>query len=327
MTLLIDIESCTTRKKLLFVIFSFFMLLIFIKIGKENYPFYYTNIVVKDNDFNNSDFQFKISYIHHLILNKNVSCSSIIDYFLERAYTFNPKLNAIIAFNPRAKAQAIALDIAFANKNKKYLVGELHCIPTLVKDNIDVVGMATSGGIRAFRNSRPLRDSVVVERLRAAGAIVLGKANMVELAVGVVETSEMGGLCHNPFDLTRTCSGSSSGSAAGIAGGLAIIGLGTDTAFSILSPSSFAGLFGLRPPIGGDNRSGGGGGLMMGPPLDGILPLFLRSDTVGPMVKNLDDLVLVYSVMNADPSIYKRCVNCCGCFLYCLGLNKVICLI
>lgn len=164
-------------------------------------------------------FEFKISFIHDLILNKGVNCTDIIDYFLERAFTYNPKLNAIISFNPNAKAEALRQDAYF--RENKTPIGKLHCIPTLVKDNIDVSGMATTAGIRALRNSVPLEDALVVDRLRKEGAIVLAKTNLAELAQGE-DDSETGGRCNNPFDFERTCAGSSTGSGAGIAAGLGI---------------------------------------------------------------------------------------------------------
>lgn len=249
-----------------------------------------------DHHLQQKQFQFKISYIHDLIFNKGLNCTQIIDYFLERALAYNPKLNAIIAFNPNARAEALKLDLDRAKTtHARATVGKLHCIPTLIKDNIDVAGMATTGAIRAFRHSIPLVDALVVERLRREGAIVLAKANMVELAIGIVEDTEMGGLCNNPFDLRRSCSGSSSGSGAGVAAGLAVIGIGTDTSGSILGPASFQGLYGIRYGAGEVEA-----------PLDGILPLLTRSDTVGPLTKHLDDMVLVLSVIWQMPSIYDR---------------------
>jgi amidase len=154
--------------------------------------------------------------------------------------------------------------------------------------------MPTTGGITALRNSVPLKDALVVERLKKEGAIILAKANLFELA-GTLnppdESSEMGGICHNPFDLTKTCGGSSSGTGAGIASGMAIIGFGTDTGGSVVVPSSFNNLFGLRSPYNA-------------PKLDGIIPTFQRADTIGPMTVYLDDMVLAYSVINADPTFY-----------------------
>jgi Asp-tRNA(Asn)/Glu-tRNA(Gln) amidotransferase A subunit family amidase len=151
----------------------------------------------------------------------------------------------------------------------------------------------------------PLKDALVVERLRKEGAIVLAKTNMAELAMYNMD-SEMGGLCKNPFDLSRTCGGSSTGTGAAISAGLGVIGLGTDTEGSIINPSSFNGIFGLRPS-------------MNEPPVEGIVPLFERRDTVGPMTKYVVDLALVYSIMNDDQSFYEKfmvCVNFFCCVLH-----------
>lgn len=237
----------------------------------------------------NFEFEFKISYLHSLITN-GTKCSRIIEYFLNRAYTFNPSLNALISFNPQAMTEAIKLD-KFYEQNKSFN-GRLHCIPVLIKDNIDVKGIPTTGGINALRNSIPSKDATAVRRLKRDGAIIIGKANMAQLAQGN-DTSENGGLCNNPFDVNRACGASSTGSGAGISSAMAIIGIGTDTDGSVINPSTFNGLFGLRPE-------------MAFPPTDGVLPLFERRDTIGPITKNLEDLVLTYSILNDDPRYFEE---------------------
>lgn len=237
---------------------------------------------------NENYFEFKVSSIHNLIQNHNWTCVDVITYFLHRAHKYNRDLNVIISYNQKALTEAFYLD-EYYDKNHK-LASALHCIPVLIKDNIDVKGIPTTGGINALRYSIPNKDAVVVENLREFGAIILAKTNLVEMAFSFYN-SETGGSCKNPWDKTRTCSRSSSGSGAAIAAGLGIIAIGTETDGSIMGPSAFTGCFGLRPLLSQIN-------------MDGIIPLLDSSDTVGPLANHLDDLVLAHSVMANDTSIY-----------------------
>ena len=233
---------------------------------------------------------FKISTIHDKIKN-GTKCLDIIDYFLNRSHTYNSKLNAIISYNPLARLEAQQLDEYYANKTK--LIGKLHCIPTIVKDNIDIKGMPTTGGLNALRNSIPNQDAYVIKRLRSEGAIFIAKSNLIELAYGYSDKSETGGLCHNPFDFNKTCCTSSSGSGAATAAGLSILSLGTDTSGSITGPSSYAGIYGIRTQYNN-------------PSVEEIIPLFDRQDTVGPITKYINDLVLSYSVMIQNETVYNE---------------------
>jgi Asp-tRNA(Asn)/Glu-tRNA(Gln) amidotransferase A subunit family amidase len=233
---------------------------------------------------------FNIEGIHNLILTKRANCSQITNYFLQRSKNYNRIIKAIISYNPKAMEEAAQLDVYYKTNHK--LFGRLHCIPVLVKDNIDVKGIPTTGGIRALAQLIPRKHSVVVERLVNAGAIIISKANLKEMAEYNYD-SEMGGECRNPFDLRHRCGESSSGSGAGIASGMAIIGIGTDTSLSIICPASYCGIYGLRPPI--DAKI-----------LEGVIPLLDRTDTVGPMTKYLNDMVLTYAVMADNDSIYDH---------------------
>lgn len=232
---------------------------------------------------------FKISTIHNQI-KSGKNCSQIIDYFLKRCYTYNTNLNAIISFNPTARLDALKLDDYYAKNTK--LIGKLHCIPTIIKDNIDISGMSTTGGIKALRYSIPNQDASIVKLLKAEGAILIAKSNLAELAHGN-ESSETGGRCHNPFEYIKSCGASSTGSGASIGAGLAVIAIGTDTDGSITIPGSFNGIYGLRTQS-------------PSPSIEGILPLFERQDTVGPFAKYINDLVLTYSIMANNPTIYNE---------------------
>jgi len=152
---------------------------------------------------------FSIKNIQRLT-RKGVKCIQIIQHFSNRTKTLNPKLNAIISFNYLLEQQAHELDELFSKK--RHAIGLLHCVPILVKDNINVANLPTTGGILAF-DFIPNNDAPVVAKLKAQGALVLGKANLAELAFGN-DTSETGGQCQNPFDFRRTCGRSSSGVAA-----------------------------------------------------------------------------------------------------------------
>ena len=205
-----------------------------------------------------ADFDFKIDSIHQLIRSRALNCSNVVDYFLDRAFHYNRMLHALITINSaQAKQQALDQDESFRLTNM--LVGKLHCIPIVVKDNIDVAGLPTTGGIKALRYSIPNEDALVIQRLRREGAIVIGKTNLAELASGA-EDSQTGGLCRNPFDLRRSCGPSSTGVGAGVAAAFGVIGIGTDTDGSIITPSSYCGLFGIRTE-------------QYALPMDGVIPV------------------------------------------------------
>jgi amidase len=191
-----------------------------------------------------------------------------------------PQLNAIIRVNPRALADAARLD---AERKAGKLRGPLHGIPVIVKDNYDTGDLPTSAGSLALANSRPVRDGFVVRRLRDAGAIVLAKANMHELAAGITNISSLGGQTLNPYDPARCPGGSSGGTGAAIAASFAAVGWGSDTCGSIRIPSAFGSLFGLRPTIGLVSRSG-------------IVPLAHSQDIGGPLARTVRDLALALDV-------------------------------
>jgi amidase len=203
-----------------------------------------------------------------------------------------PRLNSVIELNPQALAIAKALD---AEQRAGRLRGPLHGLPVLLKDNIATGdSMSTSGGSLALDGVRATRDAHLVQRLRAAGAVVLGKTNLSEWA-NIRSTrstsgwSARGGLTRNPYALDRSTSGSSSGTGAAIAAGLAPLGIGTETDGSIVSPASLNGLVGLKPTVGRVSR-------------DGIIPISHSQDTAGPMTRSVADAALLYSVlMGPDP--------------------------
>ncbi|ALM87097.1 hypothetical protein ASB57_19100 [Bordetella sp. N] len=188
-------------------------------------------------------------------------------------------INAITWLCDDALAQASKLD---QERALGLLRGPLHGIPIVVKDNIDLAGLATTAGSVLLREHLPARDARVLRRLRQAGVIVLGKTNMSEFACsnGRYGYGSLAGLTLNPYNRARNAAGSSSGSGAAVAAGFAAAALGTDTFGSVRAPACVAGLAGLRPTLG----------LV---PLDGVLPLALSFDTMGPLARCVRDVALL----------------------------------
>ncbi|MCW2895567.1 MAG: gatA 2 [Actinomycetia bacterium] len=209
---------------------------------------------------------------------------------LDRIAAANPALGAVIAVTPDALDQAAASDAALRAGRPR---GALEGIPVLVKDNVQVAGAPTTAGSPALLGARP-PDAFIVSQLRAAGAIILAKANLSEWANfrstrSTSGWSTLGGQTANPYALDRNPSGSSSGSAAGVSAGLAPLAVGTETDGSIISPSSACGVVGIKPTLGMVSRSG-------------IVPLSLAQDTAGPMATSVADAAALLSVLAApDP--------------------------
>ncbi|KQQ96856.1 amidase [Massilia sp. Leaf139] len=210
-----------------------------------------------------------------------------------------PRLNSVIELNPDALKIAAELD---RERAAGKLRGPLHGIPVLLKDNIATGDkMSTSGGSLALDGVRATRDAFVTERLRAAGAVIIGKTNLSEWANmrstnSVSGWSARGGQTKNPHALDRNTSGSSSGSGAAIAASLATLAVGTETDGSIVSPSSSCGIVGLKPTLGLVSRSG-------------IIPIAHSQDTAGPMTRSVADAALMLAAMtgvDGDDAVTKE---------------------
>jgi len=223
------------------------------------------------------------------------TAQSLVEKYLARIDEIDkrgPAVNAIIELNPDALSIAKALD---QERNAKGARGPLHGIPVLIKDNIDTADrMMTTAGSLALVGSKPTKDSFVAQRLRAAGAVILGKTNLSEWANirsshSVSGWSGRGGLTKNPYALDRNACGSSSGTGAGISANLAVAGIGTETDGSIVCPSSSNGLAGIKPTVGLVSRGG-------------IIPISHSQDGAGPMCRTVRDAaILLGALTGVDP--------------------------
>lgn len=228
-----------------------------------------------------------IAELQQVLGQNQLTASTLVDYYLARIERLDPQLKAILSLNPQAKAQAAALD---AERESGTLRGPLHGIPLIVKDNIDTAQMPTTGGCRALAAMQPPDDAFVVTQLRQAGAIILGKANLHELACSGETISGLGGQTCNPYNLDYTPGGSSGGTAVAIAANLATAGLGSDTINSVRSPASACNIVGLRPTAGLISR-------------DGLIPVALSQDAIGPMGRTVTDVaVLLDAIAIDDPN-------------------------
>ncbi len=213
-----------------------------------------------------------------------------------------PHLNSYIAVNPDAMKIADSLDRMLAAGKVK---GPLFGIPVVLKDNIDTHDkMACTGGSRALKGSHPLHDSWVASRLRAAGAILIGKANLSEWAnfrssFSSSGWSGMGGQTKNPYVLDRNPCGSSSGPGAAVSANLAMAGIGTETDGSIVCPSNANGLVGIKPTVGLVSRSG-------------VIPISFTQDTPGPMTRTVTDAAIVLGVLTGVDSTDSKTLASAG---------------
>jgi amidase len=213
----------------------------------------------------------------------------VVREYLARLTRFDrhgPSLRSMLALNPMAVAEARRLD---AERGAGGSRGPLHGIPVVFKDNIDVLGLATTGGSRALSDHRPRLDSRVAAGMRRAGAVMLGKANLDEFPFGDFGISTVGGTIGNAFDSTLSTSGSSGGTAVAVSSSLATLGFGTDTCNSLSNPASFASLATIRTTRGLTSRAG-------------VMPLNTFQDAVGPIAKSIRELTLVLDqVTGPDP--------------------------
>lgn len=209
-------------------------------------------------------------------------------WHLERIATYDGQVGAIITVNPQAMLEAVELDRL---RRSGVVLGPLHGVPIVIKDNIGTDDMPTTAGSLSLEGFIPVADATQVARLRAGGAIILAKTNLYEFARDIMSVSSLGGTTRNPYDLGRNPGGSSGGTGAAVAAEFGVAGLGTDTCGSIRIPSAFNHLYGLRPTVGLT-------------PTDGVIPLSFTEDTVGPMARTVIDLAIVLDVTAASDDTY-----------------------
>jgi amidase len=221
--------------------------------------------------------------------NGDFSIQDVTNAYLKRIEAidqFGPQLNSMIYINPKAMDVARQLDEELQAGTKR---GPLHGIPVVLKDNIDTYDMPTTAGANIMKGSVPDQDAFITQKLRDAGAIIIGKANLSEWAnfhssFSSSGWSALGGQTHNPYDLTRNPCGSSAGSGASASANLAVFAIGTETNGSITCPSSANGLVGIKPTVGLLSRSG-------------IIPISHTQDTPGPMARTVEDAAIALGTM------------------------------
>jgi amidase len=212
------------------------------------------------------------------IRERRLSAREVVGWHLERIEALNPRLNAVVSLRPEAAlAEADAADACVAAGER---VGALHGLPIAIKDLEDTAGLTTTYGSRAFADHVPATDSLLVQRLRAAGAIIVGKTNTPEFGVGSHTFNEVFGVTRNPWALDRSAGGSSGGAGAALAAGLLPVADGSDHGGSIRNPASFNGVVGLRPTPGLVPDSGSG-------------DVWDTASVAGPMARTVGDLALM----------------------------------
>jgi amidase len=219
-----------------------------------------------------------------------VTSRALVDSYLARIQAYDqagPRLNAIVLLNPRAREEADALDRERADKGVR---GPLHGIPVLIKDNYDTADMPTSGGSLGLATLQPAADAFQVKKLRDAGAVILGKTTMHELAAGITTISSLTNQTRNPYDLMRVPGGSSGGTGAAIGASFAAAGMGSDTCGSIRIPAANQNMVGLRGTHGLSSRTG-------------VMPLSSTQDIAGPIARTVSDLaIMLDATVGPDPA-------------------------
>jgi Asp-tRNA(Asn)/Glu-tRNA(Gln) amidotransferase A subunit family amidase len=233
-----------------------------------------------------------VGSIHQAMQAGQLSCRGLAQQYLDRIQAYDkqgPALNAMLYLNPHVLEQADALDREFKRTRK---MAPLHCIPTVLKDNYNTADMPTTGGSASLAGAQPAQDAFVVKRLRKNGALILGKTNLQEFALGGVTVSSLGGQTKNPYNLKLTPGGSSGGTAVALAANFATVGTGSDTANSLRSPASADSLVSIRSTLGLVSR-------------EGIVPVSFTQDEAGPLTRSVADTAIMLDAMagydRADP--------------------------
>jgi amidase len=223
-----------------------------------------------------------IDDVQAAIRTRRITCRRLVEIYLDRIKSYDkagPALNAVQTVNPHAVQEAERLDAVFTASGP---VGPLHCVPVLVKDQIDTRDMPTTHGFVGFKDFVPAADATIVTRLKRAGALLIGKATMGEFASGYISSAS--GPIRNAYDPRRSASGSSGGTGAGVAANFATIGIGEDTGGSIRGPAAVNNVVGLRPTLPLVSRHG-------------MSPARPSTDTLGPITRTVRDTAIVLDVI------------------------------
>ena len=231
--------------------------------------------------------QLAVGDLARLVLSREISAEEVAVAHLQRIAEMNPAVNGLVLVDwENALTEAARLD---RDLERGRTPGPLAGVPFVVKDNIDVHGQVTACGSRAHQGVVASADAPVVRRLRRAGAILVGRANMDELAMGASTQTSANGPTRNPIDVRRSPGGSSGGCAAAVASGMVPLAVGTDTGGSIREPASQCGIVGMAPSPG----------LV---PIDGVVPFAPGLDRVGPLARTVDDASAMLAVMADSPA-------------------------
>src|SRR5262252_3480854 len=229
-----------------------------------------------------------IEDIHGAFQSKRITCRELVNLYIKRIEAYDkegPHLNAVQTMNSRALQEAERLDAAYASSGR---VGSLHCVPVLLKDQVETSDMPTTYGSEIFKDFVPRRDATITMKLKKAGAIIIAKTTMGEFAAGYLGSGF--GIVRNPYDPARSPSGSSSGTGSGIAANFAAVGIGEDTGGSVRGPAAFNSLVGLRPTVPLVSRFG-------------MMPATPSQDTLGPIARTVKDAALLLDVIAGyDPN-------------------------
>jgi len=238
-----------------------------------------------------------LAEISQLIHKRQISPVELAEEMLERIFSIDPHLNTFITLTPeKALEQAVEIE-------KQLVAGDdpgiLAGVPIAIKDLYETQGILTTAGSPFFQDYIPTADATAVQKLKSSGAVILGKLNMHEIALGITNINPHFGNCHNPWDVSRVPGGSSGGSAAALAAGLCFGSLGSDTGGSIRIPSALCGTAGLKPTRGRVS-------------LKGVIPLSWNMDHAGPMARRVEDLAILLQIIagydSADPASIEMLV-------------------
>jgi Asp-tRNA(Asn)/Glu-tRNA(Gln) amidotransferase A subunit family amidase len=233
-----------------------------------------------------------IAQVQESYLAGKATAVEVVQAHLDRIGAYDkrgPLINSLVTINPHALDDAAALDARLKATGR--LVGPLHGIPVIVKDNLDVAGLPMTAGFQGWKNYMPAQDAPLVKKLRDAGAIILAKSSLSEFARGGGDNinSVVSGFARNPYNTAFATGGSSGGTGASIASSFGVVGIGTDTGGSVRMPSAHNALVGLRPTVGLVSRTG-------------LVPLDSIRDTAGPMARSVTDMARLLDVIaGADP--------------------------